>query len=82
MNYLIMCRSLTNAQRGARILERKGINTRVVKSPRELTGGGCGYALSIYRSPIEAYSILRENNIRTGKIYEKTEDGSYREVIA
>jgi len=80
MHYLIMCRSLTSAQRGAAILERKGISARVIRSPGELTGGGCGYALSLSGKYADAYRILRQNNIQTGKVYEKLGDGSYREV--
>ena len=48
MKVLIMCRSLTTAQRGALLLERRSISVSVVKAPQHLRGNGCGYALSLY----------------------------------
>ena len=47
--YLIMCRSLTNAQKSVKLLERSGIFGSVVKAPGELSGKGCGYAVSLRR---------------------------------
>ena len=38
MRYLIMCRSLTYAQRAARVLERAGIGAGIIKAPAGLTG--------------------------------------------
>ena len=34
MQYLIMCRSMTYAQRSAALLERSGISAKVVKAPQ------------------------------------------------
>ena len=56
--YLIMCRSLTKAQSSARLLESAGITASVVKAPQELSGAGCGYALSLYRKFEEAVELL------------------------
>jgi len=80
MNYLIMCKSLTNAQRGALLLERRGVSAAVVKAPQKLRGSGCGYALSLYRRPDEAVEILKNNHLLTGKIYRRLENGEYLEV--
>ena len=80
MKYLIMCRSLTNAQRAALLLERRGISAVVVKAPQSLRQNGCGYALSLYRRLGDAVSILRESKLPMGKIYLRNEDGSYREA--
>ena len=49
MQYLIMCRSLTWAQRSAALLERGGITASVVKAPQGLSPSGCAYANSMYR---------------------------------
>ena len=54
MKVLIMCKSLTNAQRGALLLERRGISASVVKAPQNLRGNGCGYAISLFRRLQEA----------------------------
>ena len=80
MKYLIMCKSLTNAQRAALELTRRGIDASVVKAPQSLRENGCGYAVSLYRRLEEAVGILRNARVLTGKIYRRSDDGSYREV--
>ena len=80
MRYLILCKSLTNAQRAAVLLERRGITAAVVKAPQSLRQNGCGYALSLYRRLGEAVVILRELKLPIGKIYLRDEDGSYLEA--
>ena len=80
MKYLIMCKSLTNAQRAALLLERRGIDAVVVKAPQHLRENGCGYALSLYRRLDEAVGLLRNNRLLTGKVYRRGDDGNYREV--
>ena len=50
--YLIMCRSLTYAQRAQKQLESLGITANVVKAPQGLNTSGCGYAVSVYRRAI------------------------------
>ena len=80
MNVLIMCKSLTTAQRGALLLERRGISASVVKAPQHLRGSGCGYALSLYRNLEEAVTTLQNGRLLTGKIYRRLENGEYLEV--
>lgn len=80
MQYLIMCRSLTYAQRSASMLERGGITASVVKAPQGLSTSGCGYAVSLYNKFNEAVSILRKNNMINGKMFKKQADGDYQEV--
>ena len=77
---LFMCRSLTYAQKSVKLLERSGIFGTVVKAPQELSGRGCGYAVSVRRNVSEAAAILRRSELISGKIYERTEEGDYREV--
>ena len=80
MQYLIMCRSLTNAQRAAAFLERKGINAVVIKAPQGLSSGGCGYALSLYKNFDEASVILKNSGLLSGKRFRRRESGEYSEV--
>ena len=80
MKYLILCKSLTNAQRAALVLERRGIGATVVKAPQHLRANGCGYALSLYRRLGEAVSLLKNADLLTGKVYLREADGSYREA--
>ena len=80
MLYLIMCRSLTYAQRSAALLERSGITAAVVKAPQGLSSNGCGYAVSLYKNFPEAVSLLRRNNLPFGKTFRRLESGEYQEV--
>ncbi|MBQ9685783.1 MAG: DUF3343 domain-containing protein [Oscillospiraceae bacterium] len=80
MQYLIMCRSLTQAQKAAAVLERRGFIATVVKAPQLLRGNGCGYAISMHRRVDEAIMILRQNKVAIGKIYHRQENGQFREV--
>ena len=66
MKYLILCKSLTNAQRASLLLERRGLSASVVKAPQHLRENGCGYALSLYRRLDEAVSLLQNNSLLTG----------------
>ena len=79
--YLIMCRSLTNAQKSAKLLERNGIFGNIIKAPHELSGRGCGYAVSLHRGIDAAIAILTKNDLISGKIYARDEDDNYTEVI-
>ena len=80
MKYLIMCKSLTNAQRASLLLERRGLSAAVVKAPQSLRANGCGYALSLSRRAREALEILKGNRLPIGKIYQREGNGEYREV--
>ncbi len=78
--YLIMCRSLTYAQRASALLERSGITVAVVKAPQGLSTRGCAYALQLHKRFDEAVLILKRNNLLTGKLFARSGNGEYREV--
>ncbi len=80
MKYLIMCRSLTSAQRASAFLERKGISAPVIKAPQGLSSGGCAYALSLYKHFEEASILLRNNRLLNGKRFIRKDNGEYAEV--
>ena len=80
MQYLIMCRSMTYAQRSAATLERAGISARVVKAPQGLSSSGCGYGVSLYRRFDEARNLLKKNGLLNGKIFFRNDDGEFREI--
>lgn len=46
-DYYFTFRSVTAATRGSRVLERGGISSVTVRTPRELRQQGCGYSLRI-----------------------------------
>lgn len=80
MQYLIMCRSMTYAQRSAALLERAGISARVVKAPQGLSSSGCGYGVSLYRRFEEARDMLKKNGLLNGKSFFRDDNGEYREI--
>ena len=80
MQYLIMCRSMTYAQRSAALLERSGISAKVVKAPQGLSSSGCGYGIYLYRHFNEAVGLLKKNNMISGKMFLRNENGEYQEI--
>lgn len=81
MRYLIMCRSLTYAQRAARVLERAGIGAGVIKAPAGLTGNGCSYCVTVSIGKGKgAVNILRTENLLQGKVYLQNIDNTTEEV--
>lgn len=81
--YIIMCRSLTYAQRASRVLERAGIFSAVTKAPMGVSPEGCTYGVRL-RTPDIAGPLgtVRAAGIKTGKIFELEPDGTAREVTA
>jgi len=80
IQYLIMCRSLTYAQKASKALERSGITASIVKAPQALSTGGCAYAVSIRNRINDSIVILKRYDIPTGKIFARSSDGNYSEV--
>ena len=79
-NYVIMCRSVTYAQRAVKILERSGERAHMVKAPQGLTPEGCSYGVSLRsREPGTAVDKLKEAGVRIGRVY-SVEMGQWLEV--
>lgn len=77
---LFMSKSLTYAQRSARVLERRGISAIVMRSPRELSSGGCGYCVRVSeRRAADALAVLRAASLEPVRVYRVEADG-YTEV--
>ena len=47
MHILILCRSLTSAQKAARVLQSSGIFAAVTKAPQSARADGCGYGVKL-----------------------------------
>ena len=45
--YLLLCRSITHAQRMNKLLERSGVTAPYYRAPAGLTNRGCSYAVRI-----------------------------------
>ncbi|MGN1002280.1 MAG: DUF3343 domain-containing protein [Oscillospiraceae bacterium] len=81
--YIIMCRSLTYAQRASRVLERAGIFSSVTKAPMGVSPEGCTYGVRLRTAELAGpLETVRAAGIKTGRIYEIQPDGSAREVTA
>lgn len=81
MQFLLMCRSLTYAQRSARTLERTGIAASVMRAPRSISTRGCGYCVSVSaKNAARAAEILENAGLKPERIYRREADGTYREA--
>ena len=79
--YLIICRSLTYAQRTSLALERAGIPAHILRAPQTLFGGGCSHAVKVsQRSLSQALVVLNRVGLSPEQVYLIEGDGSYREV--
>ena len=78
---LIMCRSLTYAQKAMRTLERGGVSVTLLKVPQSVSQTGCSYGLRVPGKHL-SYSIalLNEKQNPFGKVFRYKQDGSLEEV--
>ena len=82
VSYLILCRSLTYAQRTARVLERSGVHGYVMRTPRSISSGGCGYCVKISeRWLAKALSTLNQEGLGPKQVYVERQDHTFDEVI-
>ncbi len=80
---LILCRSLTYAQRAAKTLERAGVTATVRNAPQGASDRGCTYAVKLRSASLDrALQLLKETGIPYGKRFHIQPDGSLQEVEA
>ena len=81
LQYLLLCRSLTYAQRASRALERIGITAIITKAPKSVTGQGCNYCVRVpEKNLVKALATLREAGLGPSRIFMVSHDGSVSEV--
>lgn len=74
--------SITYAQRGQTVLQKRGIYGEVVRTPRPMNPRGCGYSVRIRHSEAEAaLKILDEMQVPYGSAYCRNRDGELEEVL-
>lgn len=79
--YLIVCRSLTYAQRTASALERRHY-AHILRSPKMISGEGCSHSVKVSeRNLAPALLILGRVGLTPKRIYIMSSDGSYKEVL-
>ena len=81
LHYLLMCRSLTYAQRASRALERIGISAIITKAPKSLTGQGCNYCVKVSeKNLVRSLSVLKDAGLGPTRVFLVSLDGSVSEV--
>ena len=79
--YLLICRSLTYAQRTAKALEHVGITAIVTKVPQHISPTGCGYCVKVSNKNFSnALIALKNAEMYPIKIFVLYADGNYGEV--
>lgn len=79
--YLIVCRSLTYAQRTAAALERAGIFARTIRSPKSVSSEGCSHCVRVARGDLElALTVLNRAGLAPKRVFAAQHDGSYVEM--
>lgn len=81
VNYLIVCRSMTHAQRTAAALERAGLTAQIIRSPKSISGDGCSYGVRLAENNLSlALVILNRVGITPSSVFIASTEGGYREV--
>ena len=81
VHYLIVCRSLTYAQRTARVLERAGISGYVMRAPKLISGEGCSHCVQVAeRWLAPALKVLNREGLGPKRVFLQNEEGTYSEV--
>jgi hypothetical protein len=81
LSYLILCKSLTYAQRAVRILERHGITGSVARMPRAVSENGCTYSVKVSENKLSsALSALKNSGFPIQKVYSRDVEGNVEEV--
>ena len=79
--YLIICRSLTYAQRTASALEKAGISAYMRRTPISISRTGCGHSVLIQgRYITRAMEIISRTGLTHLGVYTTDDDGVYQEV--
>lgn len=80
--YLLLCRSITHAQRMSMALERVGVRGRITRPPVGLTAKGCAYAVVVGETHYErAMRELAAAQIIPERVLFLSGDGVYREIF-
>ena len=81
MHYIILCRSMTAAQRAARLLSSARVFASVTKAPQSANPGGCTYGVKIGERNLDrALELMRAAGLPTGGVFALYRDGSLSEV--
>jgi len=80
--YLIVCRSLTYAQRTQTALERAGISAHLLRSPKIIDSEGCSHSVKVSERSLSAALVaLARAGLSPKRVFIMASDGSYKEVL-
>ncbi len=78
MQYLLTYRSLTYAQRAARLLERAGVTGTLSRVPKDASARGCAYCVAVpARHRDRALGVLSKAGFGPERVLLRHEDGSW-----
>lgn len=78
--YYITFRSVTFAQRGEQVLQKAGIRSTLLRTPKWMEQQGCGYSLRLWTDdPVPAIRILEQWQVPWRKLYRQMRDGQLEE---
>lgn len=81
LHYVIVCRSLTYAQKIVQTLERAGVYTWMSRSPSSVSPSGCSYCVKIAQKELpRALMLLNQFQLPYIGIYIGSPQAGYREV--
>ena len=81
-HYLLLCRSITHAQRMSAALEYAGVRARISRPPVGLSEKGCSYSVRIGAGAYDhAMQVLSAARILPERVFLVTADGVYREIF-
>lgn len=68
--YFVTFRSVTFAQRGERVLQKEGIRSMLLRTPKWMEERGCGYCLRLKPENREqAVLLLQQTQIPYSRVY-------------
>ncbi len=68
--YYFIVDSVTSAMRANDILNRMGIQSKIVRTPRKFSNKGCGFSVVVFSSIENARAILNKNGVRILSVQE------------
>ncbi len=79
--YYLTCRSLTYAQRTARVLDAAGISNKMTRTIQGMNTEGCGYAVTVREGTLlDALDVLKKSKLPPRKVFALLDGGAIREV--
>ncbi|MBR7081173.1 MAG: DUF3343 domain-containing protein [Oscillospiraceae bacterium] len=80
-NYLLICRSLTYAQRASKVLKSAGIPASISRIPKEIATNGCGYCVRLAEKWLSrSLELLNNTGLQPIKVYAWYGYENYAEV--